>query len=271
MQQGYIKLHRKIKENSLWKACTPNRKVIMVTMLLSANHKRIDMVLDNGDKITILPGQFITSRRNFAKECGKGITEQMIRSAWVVFQKQGFSTIKTTQDYTLVTIENWGVYQDVLKKETQGLTQGQPNYNPRSTINNNDKNDKNDKKDNIYTRVITRLNEKASKNFKSATKKTKTSIDARLKEGFVEEDFYKVIDIKCNDWLNNNEMNKFLRPETLFGNKFESYLNQSSNKQITVKSNETNSIENIQSINFKPRPQYVEDELEKKRKEYGLL
>ena len=271
MKQGYIKLHRKIKDNSLWKVCTPNRKVIMVTMLLSANHKRADVVLDNGNKVTILPGQFITSRRHFAKECGKGITEQMIRSAWVVFQKQGFSTIKTTQDYTLVTIENWGIYQDVLKKETQGLAQGQPNPGPRSTINNNDKNVKNVKKDNIYTRVITRLNEKASKNFKSTTQKTKTCIDARLREGFVEEDFYKVIDNKCNDWLNNNEMNKFLRPETLFGNKFESYLNQSTNKQTTTKSSINDSIENPQNINFKPRPQYIEDELEQKRKKYGLL
>lgn len=271
MQQGYIKLHRKIKDNSLWKACTTNRKVIMITMLLSANHKRADIVLDNGDKITILPGQFITSRRNFAKECGKGITEQMIRSAWVVFQKQGFSTIKTTKDYTLVTIENWGVYQDVLKKGTQEQTQGQPRTNPRPTMNNNDKNEENEKKDNIYTRVITRLNEKASKNFKSTTQKTKTSIDARLKEGFVEEDFYKVIDNKCIDWLNNNEMNKFLRPETLFGNKFESYLNQSTNKQITSKGNINDSVKDLQDINFKPRPKYIEDELEKKRKEHGLL
>lgn len=271
MQQGYIKLHRKIKENSLWKACTPNRKVIMITMLLSANHKKADIVLDNGDKITILPGQFITSRRNFAKECGKGISEQMIRSAWVVFQKQGFSTIKTTKDYTLVTIENWGIYQDILKKTTQEATQVKPNDNPSSTTNKNDNNVKNENKDNIYNRVITRLNEKAFKNFKPTTAKTKTSIDARLREGFVEEDFYKVIDTKCNEWLNNNEMNKFLRPETLFGNKFESYLNQSTSKQMPTKSSVNNPIENPQNINFKPRPQYVEDELEEKRKKYGLL
>ncbi|WP_228110278.1 conserved phage C-terminal domain-containing protein [Terrisporobacter petrolearius] len=270
MQQGYIKLHRKIKDNSLWKACTPNRKVIMVTMLLSANHKRADIVLDNGEKTTILPGQFITSRRNFAKECGKGITEQMIRSAWVVFQKQGFSTIKTTKDYTLVTIENWGIYQDVLKKRTQESTQGQPSTNLRSTMNNNDKNEENEKKDNIYTRVITRLNEKASKNFKSTTQKTKTSIDARLRDGFIEEDFYKVIEIKTKEWL-DTKYEKYLRPETLFGPKFEGYLNQSTNKQVTTKSSVNETIENIEDINFKPRPQYIEDELEKKRKEYGLL
>lgn len=270
MQQGYIKLYRKLRDNPLWKSCTPNRKVIMITMLLNANHKKVDIVLENGDRITILPGQFITSRRNFAKECGKGITEQMIRSAWVVFQKQGFSTIKTTQYYTLVTIENWGIYQESIKKQTHKQTQDQPKDNPESTTNKNDKNDKNDK-NNIYNRVITRLNEKTSKNFKSTTKRTKTCIDARLKEGFVEEDFYKVIDIKCNEWLNNSEMNKYLRPETLFGNKFESYLNQNINKQIATNSNYEGSIGVHQTVNFKPRPQYIEDALEKKRKEYGLL
>lgn len=50
-------------------------------------------------------------------------------------------------------------------------------------------------------------------------------IRSRLNEGFVEEDFFKVIDIKSKQWLNTN-MEKFLRPETLFSNKFEGYLNE---------------------------------------------
>lgn len=263
MNKGYIKIYRKIKDSPTWESCTPNRKVIMMTMLLNANHKRADIVLDNGDKITILPGQFITSRRNFAKECGKGISEQMIRSAWVFFEKQGFSTVKTTNNYTIVTIENWGKYQDVLKKSTQESTQVKPSCNPSTTINKNDKNENNENK-NIYIRIITRLNEKAFKNFKPNTTKTRINIDARLREGFVEEDFYKVIDTKCNEWLNNNEMNKFLRPETLFGNKFESYLNQNSIKQIPTKSN-------IKNINFKPRDKHIDDKLEQKRKKYDLI
>ena len=40
-----------------------------------------------------------------------------------------------------------------------------------------------------------------------------------------EEDFYKVINIKSKQWL-NTEMEKYLRPETLFSNKFEGYLNE---------------------------------------------
>lgn len=78
----------------------------------------------------------------------------------------------------------------------------------------------------IHKRIIDYLNEKANKSFKSTTKKTRDLINARLKEGFVEEDFYKAIDNKVHTWLEDAKMNVYLRPETIFGNKFESYLNE---------------------------------------------
>lgn len=80
-------------------------------------------------------------------------------------------------------------------------------------------------KNNIYASIIDYLNEKSTKNFKSTTKKTKSVIDARINEGFDLDDFYKVIDIKCSQWL-YSDMAKYLRPETLFSNKFEGYLNE---------------------------------------------
>ena len=89
----------------------------------------------------------------------------------------------------------------------------------------------NDKDNNIYSRVIDHLNEKASKNFKGTTKKTKSCIDARIREGFTEADFLKVIDIKTKEWKDNPDMSKYLRPETLFGTKFEGYLQQETVKE----------------------------------------
>lgn len=82
-----------------------------------------------------------------------------------------------------------------------------------------------EKEINIYSRVITRLNDFTNKNYKATTKKTKTCIKARINEGFTENDFYKVIEIKTKEWL-GTDMEIYLRPETLFGNKFEGYLNQ---------------------------------------------
>ena len=78
----------------------------------------------------------------------------------------------------------------------------------------------------IYSRVIDHLNKKANTAFRATTKKTQQTIRARINEGFKEEDFYTVIDKKVSEWLNDEKMCKFLRPETLFGTKFESYLNQ---------------------------------------------
>lgn len=90
----------------------------------------------------------------------------------------------------------------------------------------------------IYSRVIEYLNLKASKNFKSTTRKTQELIRARLNENFTEEDFKKVIDIKTAEWKNDKKMQQYLRPETLFGTKFESYLNQN-NQELNI----NNSIE----------------------------
>lgn len=112
------------------------------------------------------------------------------------------------------------------------MTPYQKCYDP---INKNVKENKkiliNNINNNIYSRVIEYLNQKTSKNFKSTTKKTQTLIQARMNEGFSYEDFIRVIDIKTKEWLNNKEMEQYLRPETLFGTKFEGYLNKSGAKK----------------------------------------
>ena len=76
-----------------------------------------------------------------------------------------------------------------------------------------------------YENIIARLNEKAGTNYRSSSKATQNHINARIAEGFTVEDFYTVIDKKCAEWRGDPKMEKYLRPETLFGSKFENYLN----------------------------------------------
>jgi len=76
-----------------------------------------------------------------------------------------------------------------------------------------------------YQTIINYLNEKTGKHYKHTTNKTQIVIKARWNEGFTEDDFKKVIDNKVAEWKGTN-MEKYLRPETLFGTKFEGYLNQ---------------------------------------------
>lgn len=79
--------------------------------------------------------------------------------------------------------------------------------------------------------IIFYLNKKTGKHYKVKTPKTVRLIRARLKEGFTVEDFKAVIEKKCDDWLGNEKMERYLRPETLFGTKFEGYLNETPNNE----------------------------------------
>jgi len=97
-------------------------------------------------------------------------------------------------------------------------------------------------KDNIpYEDIVSYLNEKAGKSFKHKTAKTRTLIKARFKDSFTIDDFKRVIDIKAAQWLNDSHMSQYLRPETLFGTKFESYLNERGAKNNVGNSNATSS------------------------------
>lgn len=83
----------------------------------------------------------------------------------------------------------------------------------------------------LVAEIINYLNEKTKADYKPSTHKTQELIRARVREGFTVDDFKKVIDLKTAEWLQDPRMSKYLRPATLFGNKFESYLNQKSNKK----------------------------------------
>lgn len=113
----------------------------------------------------------------------------------------------------------------------------------------------------IYSPVIDYLNLKCNTKYKSSSSKTKTLIDARVNEKFTLEDFKTVIDKKSTEWL-NTEMAKYLRPETLFGSKFESYLNQI----ITVKQDKPQATPKPNKFhNFEGKMKnYSESELEEK-------
>jgi uncharacterized phage protein (TIGR02220 family) len=86
-----------------------------------------------------------------------------------------------------------------------------------------------------YKEIIEYLNNRTGASYRHTTNKTKDLIKARFNEGFTLEDFKEVIDKKCIEWY-GTDMQKYLRPETLFGTKFESYLNQQmKERKLTTK------------------------------------
>lgn len=85
-----------------------------------------------------------------------------------------------------------------------------------------------------YKEIVDYLNNLAGTNYRASSKKTQQLIKARINEGYTIEDFKVVIDKKTREWINDNKMKAYLRPETLFGTKFEGYLNQPV-KELTTK------------------------------------
>ena len=85
-----------------------------------------------------------------------------------------------------------------------------------------------------FKEIVDYLNQKTGSNYKYTTKSTQEKINARLNEGFKLDDFIAVIDKKVKEWK-GTDFELYLRPETLFGTKFESYLNQQYKRNITSK------------------------------------
>ncbi|ARC32112.1 MULTISPECIES: conserved phage C-terminal domain-containing protein [Bacillus cereus group] len=73
--------------------------------------------------------------------------------------------------------------------------------------------------------IVNYLNDVCGSSYRLTSKKTQILIKTRLVEGFIVDDFKTVIDTKAREWL-RTEQAKYLRPETLFGTKFEGYLQQ---------------------------------------------
>lgn len=104
--------------------------------------------------------------------------------------------------------------------------------------------------------VIAYLNEKTGKSFKSSTASTKKHISGRLNEGYTLEDFKRVIDIKCEQWLKDSKMSKYLRPDTLFSpGHFESYLNEAPKPKPVAKNEKQ-----TEKIDLEWQRQFYDDE-----------
>jgi len=117
-------------------------------------------------------------------------------------------------------------------------------YNNNIDLNNTYivKNEKNQKTEQIpYKEIIEYLNEKAGKQYRDTTPKTRELIRARWNEGFRLEDFKKVINNEVLKWK-DTDMENYLRPITLFSTKFESYLNEDTNVIRRIKPKENYNI-----------------------------
>lgn len=146
MSEGWIKLHRELLDKSIWTCSTPAQKVILITLLMMANHEGREWEF-KGKRIKLQPGQFITSLPAIAKLAGAGVSVQNVRTALKRFAEYEFLTDESTADGRLITICNWERYQreneEPNSQTNRPLTDHQQTANRPLTANKNDKNDNN--------------------------------------------------------------------------------------------------------------------------------
>lgn len=138
------------------------------------------------------------------------------------FNKKKFDKTKWyTIEYQCVNRRCVQYEQTMCSNRTDGCVQFEQTYTreyTETTTENNGSEETN--------HIIDYLNKRTGKKYSVKTKKTAQLIHKLLDNGFTVEDFERVIDFKCKQWLNNEKMNQYLRPRTLFSEKFEDYLNE---------------------------------------------
>ena len=153
---GWVKLYRELKSKSIWQLSSPEQKVVLITILLLANHEENKWEW-KGKQFVCKPGQLITSLNSLVRECGDGVSIQNVRTALDRFEKLGFLTNVSTKTGRLITVLNWEKYQGKDFVDNKGshkeVTKSQQRPNKDLTTNKNDKecykNDKEIKKYNM--------------------------------------------------------------------------------------------------------------------------
>jgi len=219
--EGWISLYRRFTEWEWYDSIAV--KCLFVHCLLLANYKT-----KNWKGVTIQRGQFITSYEKLAHS--NGLTIHQVRTALNKLKMTGEVAVKTTSQYSIITVKNYDLYQDdVTRKVTRMADEGQADGKQMATTNKDNK----DNNDNKY--ILSFLNKKSDKNFKTTESNLKF-IKARLVD-YSTEELKRMIDYKVKEWKDDKKMNKYLRPETLFNaTKCASYIEESKTKE-EVKTN----------------------------------
>lgn len=151
---GWIKLHRKFSE---WEWYNKSEMVhLFIHLLVSANFEK-----KSWQGITVLRGQVITGRKELSAKTG--ISEQSLRTCLKRLENTGEILIKSTSNYSVITVCNYESYQseekEINQPSTSGLTNDQPTINQQSTSGSTTtKEDKKERSKEIHTPYYAKFN-----------------------------------------------------------------------------------------------------------------
>ena len=154
------------------------------------------------------------------------------------YNKAGFDKTRWYSiDYSVVESVNRRCVQNeqtMCSKRTNGSVQSEQTNTIDYTENTTENINMSDESDATpYKTIIEYLNKKVNKKFSYKSVSNRKLIKARFNEGYKLDDFIKVVDIKTNEWINDDKMKTYLQPSTLFrGSNFDKYLNQEFPQEI---------------------------------------
>lgn len=238
-KKNYIILNRSIKEHWLWEDKPFSKGQAWIDLLLRARWKD-GKELYRGELVDRKRGTVYCSMAFLAQEWGWH--RQTVKRFLNILEADGMVKLSVTKRDTAIIIENYNKHQ--LSGSDECTSECTSDYTSECTSGaSQKKKDKKDKKEkNIYLGVsdetkadaeaiLSYLNEKSGKHFKDG-KGNMENILARLKEGYKVSDLKRVIDLKVNEWKDDQRMNQWINPVTLFRPKnFERYLNTMNTEQ----------------------------------------
>lgn len=231
--QGWISLHRKVMENPLFtEKRVFSRFEAWVDILMMVNHEDSKFLLGS-EMVEVKRGQRITSIRQLCERWSWSNTK--VRKFLELLESEEMVTVKSDTKKTVLTVDKYDFYQHNDLTKTPQKRHGNDTETTQKHTNNNVNNDSTMKNNDYIKDIVDYLNEVCGTSFKSTTKATQQLINARFKEKFKIDDFKAVIDAKQKEWGKDAKMKEYLRPQTLFGTKFESYLQNASRSSYKPK------------------------------------
>ncbi|MDT2574342.1 conserved phage C-terminal domain-containing protein [Lactococcus petauri] len=220
---------KKIVETDFFMEMSPTAKLLYFYLNMSADD---DGFVGNPKTIKLISGATdddlkILVAKQFIIPFDSGV---IVIKDWKIhnyIQKDRYNQTQYLEEKKQLLVEENGTYTKCIQNVSNLDTQVRLGKDRLGKDNNN----MSDKSDDVipYSEIISYLNEKANRGFKNVDA-NKRHIKARWKEGYKLEDFQKVIDNKVLDWtgktINGQPAEKYLQPSTLFGTKFDNYLNE---------------------------------------------
>lgn len=222
---------KKIVETDFFMEMSPTAKLLYFYLNMSADD---DGFVGNPKTIKLISGATdddlkILIAKQFIIPFDSGV---IVIKDWKIhnyIQKDRYNQTQYLDEKKQLLVEENGTYtkciQDVSSLDTQVRLGKSKDRLGKSN------NTMSDKSDDVipYSEIISYLNKKAGRSFKT-TEAHKRFIKARWNEDYKLDDFKRVVDNKVADWtgktINGQPAEKYLQPSTLFGTKFDNYLNQ---------------------------------------------